>query len=202
MAKPSKKELILTKAKEHFAHYGYEQTSLESVATVCEITKPAIYYHFKDKLDLYKAVICPEFSAIAEHIEEQTTQGDATQRIESYIRTFGSFLVTNPEFSAIFAREMASGGASMPDACIKQLSRTLVQLISILKAGEREGTFEKTHPFLIQMMIVTTLTSYNTTNPIREKIAQIIDESDAKPEPHFHTIIEDLSHKIIKGLRC
>ena len=202
MAKPSKKELILQQAKKHFAEFGYELTTLDAVAAACEITKPAIYYHFKDKLTLYKAVICPEFSAIAQKIEENTQSGNAIERLQNYIHTFGAFLITSPEFSAIFAREMADGSQTMPDDCIKQLSRTLIQLISILEAGKKEGVFESEHPFLVQMMIVTTLTSYNTTRPIRERIAQLIDKRVATPEPHFHNIIEALSHKIIKGLQC
>ncbi|RLG40983.1 MAG: TetR/AcrR family transcriptional regulator, partial [Thermoproteota archaeon] len=49
MAKISKKELILATAIEHFSRFGYELTTLDSIAKECSITKPAIYYHYKDK---------------------------------------------------------------------------------------------------------------------------------------------------------
>ncbi len=201
MAKISKKELIVKHARSLFSQHGYELTTLEAVAKVCSITKPAIYYHFEDKAALYRAVICPEFTTIAQHIEENTQVGTAVQRLESYIKTFGEFLISHPDFNAIFAREIANSAITIPDECIEQLSRTIKQLIFILDAGEKEGVFQKETPFLIQMMIVTTLTSYNTARPLRERIAQTI-EDKSRQEPNFENIIESLSKKIVKGLLC
>jgi AcrR family transcriptional regulator len=45
----TKKEEILEVAKVHFANKGYERTSLDDVAKDLNITKPALYYHFKNK---------------------------------------------------------------------------------------------------------------------------------------------------------
>ncbi len=202
MLKVSKKELIIYHARESFSKNGYELTTLEAIAKECSITKPAIYYHFKDKAALYKAVVCPEFTAIALKIEENTQLGTPPQRLKNYIQTFGEFLISNPSFSAIFAREIANGSATMPDDCIEQLSRTIKQLISILKTGAEAGIFTQEPPFLIQMMIVTTLTSYNTAQPLREKISQYVQNKTTQAEPNFHNIIDALSKKIIKGLLC
>ena len=202
MSKVSKKELIVEKARDSFSQNGYELTTLEAIAKECAITKPAIYYHFKDKAALYKAVVCPEFQAVASKIEAKTQEGTPIERLESYIRTFGEFLISNPSFSAIFAREIANGSAFMPDDCIEQLSRTIKQLISILHAGEQAALFSKEPPFLIQMMIVTTLTSYHTTKPLRGRIFQNIEQNATQVEPNFQNIINTLSQKIIKGLLC
>ena len=202
MSKKSKKELIVEKAKDSFSRYGYELTTVEAIARECNITKPAVYYHFKDKAALYKAVVCPEFTALAEKIEEHTKKGIPTQRLENYIQTFGAFLVQNPTFSAIFAREIANGSATLPDDCTEQLSRTIRQLISILHTGEKEKVFQVESPFLIQMMIVTPLISCQTTKPLREKIAKFAHNEIIPLEPHFENIVDSLSQKIIKGLLC
>ena len=202
MAKVSKKELIIEHSRESFSKLGYELTSLESVAKECGITKPAIYYHFKDKAALYKAVVCPEFTALAQQIEDLTQTGSAIQRLQSYIHTFGHFLVSNPNFSAIFAREIANGAANLPDACIEQLSRTIKQLANILDTGVTEGVFEKEPPFLVQMMIVTPLISCRTTKPLRQRVASFTQNRETPLEPQFDNIIESLSKKIIKGLQC
>jgi AcrR family transcriptional regulator len=63
-------------AAEHFSHYGYDATRLEAIAKVCDISKPAIYYHFKDKAALYEAVLLKRFSALAEIIEKNTDNAD------------------------------------------------------------------------------------------------------------------------------
>ena len=202
MAKVSKKELIIQHSRKSFSKLGYELTSLESVAKECGITKPAIYYHFKDKATLYRAVVCPEFTALAQKIEECTQTGNAVERLHAYIHTFGEFLISSPDFSAIFAREIANGSQTIPDECIEQLSRTIKQLINILHSGVSEGVFEEESPFLVQMMIVTPLISCHTTRPLRERIAKFAQNETIPLEPEFKNIIDSLSKKIIKGLQC
>lgn len=198
----SKKDLIVASAREHFSKYGYELSTLENIAKECGITKPAIYYHFKDKAALYKAVVCPEFTSLAEKIEQYAQEGTPIERLERYITTFGEFLISNPTFSAIFARELANGSINMPDDCIEKLSRTIKQLVLILQKGEQEGVLQPTTPFLVQMMIVTPLISYQTTKPLRAKITQFAQDEHMSLEPNFSNIIETLSEKIIKGLQC
>ena len=202
MSKVSKKDFILVAAIEHFSKFGYELTTLENIAKECNITKPAIYYHFKDKSALYEAVVCSQFLELALLIEKKTKDGDAECRLGSYIHTFGNFLISNPTFSSIFAREIANGAKTLPAKCSKFLSRTLTVLMQILEDGEKEGVFERENPFMIQMMIVTPLTSYNTTKPLREKILSVLDDRTKLPEINFENVIDNLSKKIIKGLRC
>jgi len=202
MSKISKKEIILKNAMEDFSKFGYESTSLENIAKKCNITKPAIYYHFKDKATLYQEVICSQLFQLVNDIQTDTKSTNAEEKLNTYIVTFGEFLISNPSFSAIFAREIANGGHSLPVKCLKLLSKTLQKLADILQQGQNEGIFKEENPFMIQMMIVSTLTSYNTTKPIREKIVSLLENKTKQPEPNFQNIIESLSNKIIKGLKC
>ena len=201
MAKVSKKDIIVQKALKYFSLYGYENTNLELIAKDCDITKPAIYYHFKDKAALYKESICVLFLEIATQIEKNCADGSAEEKLQNYIKTFGDFLISNPDFNAIFAREIANGAKTLPLECTKSLSRTLFKLKEILEDGFKEKVFEIENPFMIQMMIVSTLTSYNTSKPLRENVAEVIGTTHA-PEPNFKNVVESLSKTIIKGLRC
>ena len=201
MAKVSKKEIIVQKALKYFSLYGYENTNLELVAKDCGITKPAIYYHFKDKAALYKESICMLFLEIATQIEKNCADGSAEEKLQNYIKTFGDFLISNPDFNAIFAREIANGAKTLPLECTRSLSRTLFKLKEILEDGFKEKVFEKENAFMIQMMIVSTLTSYNTSRPLRENVAEILGTTHA-PEPNFKNVVESLSKTIIKGLKC
>ncbi|MCR5536786.1 MAG: TetR family transcriptional regulator [Succinivibrio sp.] len=46
------RKLILKTALKLFAKQGYDETSLSDIATAAGITRGAIYWHFKDKIDL------------------------------------------------------------------------------------------------------------------------------------------------------
>ncbi len=51
------KQPIIEVASELFSKSGYVSVSMDSIAKRLNITKPALYYHFKDKKELYlKAV--------------------------------------------------------------------------------------------------------------------------------------------------
>ncbi|AWS45146.1 TetR/AcrR family transcriptional regulator [Streptosporangium sp. 'caverna'] len=51
------RERIQQVALELFAEQGYEKTSLREVAERLEITRPALYYHFKAKEDILTSVL-------------------------------------------------------------------------------------------------------------------------------------------------
>lgn len=52
-----KYELILEKAYEHLAINGYDNTSLKNIAKSIGITKPAIYYYFNSKEELFVTLL-------------------------------------------------------------------------------------------------------------------------------------------------
>lgn len=47
---------IFMRAMKLFEEKGFRGTSMEEIAKVCGITKPAIYYHYKNKSDLLEAL--------------------------------------------------------------------------------------------------------------------------------------------------
>ncbi len=198
----SKKDLIIEKSFELFSKYGYEGATLDELAKVCGITKPAIYYYFKDKASLYEAVVCSQFAYLEERILSQTDRGEATERLRNYIKTFGEFLIKSPFFSAIFSREITAGADTLPSSCADRLSGILKRLVEILELGERDGVFERENPFMVQMMIVTPLTAYHVSRPLREKIAKRLDNYNLIENVEFQDIVDKLSEKIIKALTC
>ncbi|WP_084029301.1 TetR/AcrR family transcriptional regulator [Lebetimonas sp. JH292] len=56
------KQKIIKTALKHFAINGYKNTSMQDIAKELNITKPALYYHFKNKNDLYNAIFIYFFS--------------------------------------------------------------------------------------------------------------------------------------------
>lgn len=52
-----KRRAILEAAKEAFIAYGYSGASIETIAETAPVSKPTLYNHFKNKQDLFAAVI-------------------------------------------------------------------------------------------------------------------------------------------------
>jgi len=198
----TRKEKIVDAAARFFARKGYNKTVLEDIAGECGITKPAIYYHFKDKLALYEAVLCPRFNLIAAKIVEETHREDPRRALQAYVETFGNYLLEDRHFGAIFARELADGAYSLPESCIKSLSLILGRLDEILQQGRKEGVFGEENPFMIQLMIVSTLSNYQTTRELRERVQRRLDGAKEHINPQLEDVIPNLSEKILKALTC
>jgi len=200
--KLSTKEQIVEVAGEHFSLHGYDAANLEEIAKACSISKPAIYYHFKDKASLYEAVLLKGFTELAEKILHDTTSDDPATDLLSYIRVFGEYLIAAPTFSAHFSREIANDSKSLPQSCIVELSKTLKRLSEILEEGNQKGIFQCENPFMIQMMIVTTLSAYMTTKTLRKRVSEVLGSEEVRLDPKMDDIIENLSEKILKALTC
>jgi AcrR family transcriptional regulator len=152
----NKKEEILTIALSHFSQNGYENTSLESIAQEINITKAAIYYHFKNKKELYNQIFM-------NHYKDLKFDND----LKEYIYKMGTFFMENPKIAKLFAKELGSEMEHLEVDTIKIVSNTLRTLSKILQGTE-------INPFFIQTLIVSSFTTYAHTLTMREKISDIV----------------------------
>ncbi|HYG25212.1 MAG TPA: TetR/AcrR family transcriptional regulator [Verrucomicrobiae bacterium] len=51
------REQILQAALKHFAHSGYSATSVQQIVNDAAVSKPALYYYFKDKAGLFQSLV-------------------------------------------------------------------------------------------------------------------------------------------------
>lgn len=60
----SKRQAILTAAKNAFLTHGYSGASMEAIAETAPVSKPTLYNHFRGKQELFAAVISGECEAL------------------------------------------------------------------------------------------------------------------------------------------
>jgi len=71
------KNKILEVALNKFLNKGYEGTSLSEIANEVGITKAALYYHFKNKDDMYLGVLDKYFESISEFNKDHHIEGES-----------------------------------------------------------------------------------------------------------------------------
>ena len=174
------KEQILKTALKHFAKKGYKNTSIEEIAKEIGITKPAVYYYFKNKKALYNEIFKNIFKDIDFHKQESLEKN-----IEHYINTLASVFINNPQFAKLFAKELACEGEHLEEETLKITSKTIKFLKEILKDTDL-------NPFFIQTLVIASFTTYLNTVNLRKKVGVILNE---KINLHF-----DIKDEITKTI--
>ena len=80
------REQLVQSARLVFARYGFKKTALDDIAREARKGKSTIYYYFKSKDDIFKAVIDAEAEIREKTIEDQISAiEDPQQRLKTYI---------------------------------------------------------------------------------------------------------------------
>ena len=65
----SLRERILAAAKSLFIQHGYHGLAMRQISEAVGVSKPAVYYHFKDKEELFVAIITSNLNEIEKNID-------------------------------------------------------------------------------------------------------------------------------------
>lgn len=86
VGKDEVREQLVQSARQVFARYGYKKTALDDIARESRKGKSTIYYYFKSKDDIFKAVIDAEAEIRNKAIEDQISPIlDPMQKLRTYI---------------------------------------------------------------------------------------------------------------------
>jgi AcrR family transcriptional regulator len=134
---------ILRAATDEFAARGLDGARIDSIARRTRTTRAMIYYYFKSKEALYRAVLEEAYRGIREAEKDldlaHLPAKDAMAELVSF--TF-DYYQAHPEFVALVVAENQSGGRHIRRmARIRRLNASIVDTIAqVLERGQREST--------------------------------------------------------------
>ena len=74
------KASLLSAARALFLEKGYDSTGTPEIVAKAGVTRGALYHHFEDKKDLFRALVALEASEIAQLIDERTRDIETPQQ--------------------------------------------------------------------------------------------------------------------------
>ncbi len=139
------RQRILNVAVNLFAHKGYDAVSVREIAEAAEVTKPVIYYYFKNKRDLYLNLIRESFKEshrIYQNIYKADTSAD--EKLRELMRTHFQFCIDYPNMVKVLFDTMA-GQRNPADIKMfrKEFRKNFEILEDIFRLGQETGVFSK-----------------------------------------------------------
>ena len=86
MVKEEIRSHIVEVARKIFTSYGFRKTTMESIANAAEMGKSSIYYYFKSKDQIFRAVVEKEASELKLELDKTIKQDDTPiDKLKTYI---------------------------------------------------------------------------------------------------------------------
>jgi AcrR family transcriptional regulator len=102
-------------ALELFAEQGYERTSLREIAERLDVTKAALYYHFKSKEDIVRSFTEDYFAQLDALVEWGRSQPPSVHRAHDILERYIGIVVDGSEVFMFLERNQALVHASEED---------------------------------------------------------------------------------------
>ena len=183
----STRDAIFDAAATLFSSRGFDGVSTDDIARDADVNKAMIYYHFADKLALYRAIVGEGLKTMSETAGTIAASPVApAKQLDAFIEAFVRMTETRPWMPAMMLREVAEGAPRLDPDTMAHMRGVVMNFAAILKQGQASGVFRDIHPILAYESIVGPI----IINAARERVA----EQPARKNQDFPLLIS-ISHE-------
>ena len=150
------REELLSKAAEVFERQGFAQTRIEDIASALDLKRSALYYYFKTKNDVLRALV-EDFCEIKAQEHEQSLIGH-TGTASDKLRTLLAISIRTRTEGGSRVRALDTVWTEMPEdirAMFDNARRRILALhIAVIKDGMESGEFRQVDPRLAALAVL------------------------------------------------
>ncbi len=141
---------VFLAAAHAFSARGYDGVGVDDIARDARVNKAMIYYHFKDKLTLYREIVRDMLRETGSRLTAIADDpGPADQRIAQFIATFAELKDAREWLPTLMLREMAEGAPHLDLETLGLMRAVFHAFARILADGQAQGLFRRdVHPVL------------------------------------------------------
>ena len=156
-------------AADLFSRHGFDGVTVDDIARSAGVNRAMLYYHFSDKLALYRDIVCRMLDAagtrVAAIVEEPRP---APEKLERFIASFVALADSHPYFPPLMLREMSEGALHFDDEILTRMRTVFLAFMRVLAEGQQAGAFRTVNPVLAYMSVIGPV----LLNAARERAAQ------------------------------
>jgi TetR/AcrR family transcriptional regulator len=175
-------QAILEAAEILFAQKGFDAVSMSAIAGLAKTSKPNIYHHFKNKHDLYLAVMKTAVlrtSALLDALED--APGTYAQRLTQFAAGQLNNILGHKRSTQLVLRETLSENSLHGQEMTRLvMGEVFNRLVAMVHQGQQENEFRKDiDPTMAAFMIVSANMFFFQASPAMQHIPDIEFTDDA-----------------------
>ncbi|MDO9039977.1 MAG: TetR/AcrR family transcriptional regulator, partial [Bacteroidota bacterium] len=175
------RDQVVQAARLVFARFGYKKTALDDIAREARKGKSTIYYYFKSKDEIFKAVIDAEAEIRKHAIQEQINQiSDSKRKLKTYIYVRMQTLKMVVNYYEAIKNDLLDNLYFVNGFRNEHFEDEIMQIKNLLLDGIEKGVFSIANPELAAKTIVTILQGFEVPlilkNLSDEELQKSIDE--------------------------
>ena len=135
------RETIVETAARLFSQSGYKGVSIRDIAQACGMTNAALYYHFKNKEDLYLAVLRRNQEKVMAMLGEAlSVDGDLRARLRRLVAGYAQVMCEQRQSFHSMRRDMAHLDNARAGKLFGEMrSEFMRPLVDLVAAGQADG---------------------------------------------------------------
>ena len=143
---PDTRQLILRAALKRFANGGYAATSVQDIVDDAKVSKPALYYHFKDKAGLFQALVHEAHDERYRILREASARGgDIRAQLENILTGLFDYFGKNRELMRISFATMFAAPGEVPEnlGYADKCERNFEFIHSLIQRAQKNGEVDR-----------------------------------------------------------
>ena len=171
----SGEQAILEAAEILFAEKGFDAVSMSAIARLAKTSKPNIYHHFKNKNDLYLAIMKTAVQRSSDLLDAlEDAPGTFRQRLRDFSAgQLGNILSHKRSTQLILREALSSGSQHGPEIAKHVVGNVFSRLTAMVRHGQQDSEFRKDiDPTLAAFMIVSANMFFFQANPVMQHIPE------------------------------
>lgn len=187
--------VILAAAEEEFVTYGFKGASMKRVAERAELPRANIHYYYKNKLELYGAVLGDIVEVWNTRFDTIKAEDDPREALTAYIRAKVMYSKTNPAASRIFASEIIHGAPHLTEYLQVDFRQWIQRKVAAIQSWIDAGKMDPIDPMHL-LFFIWGATQHYADFGVQVRAAM---DRDQLTEEDFDHIADTLTQLVLKG---
>jgi TetR/AcrR family transcriptional regulator len=197
--RPEGRAAILAAAEQIFAELGLDGARTEAIAERAGVNKALLYYYFRSKHALFRAVLEDQLQKAGTQINEILDSRETVRaRLVKFMSLRFDFVEAHPYFPRLMHWFLSSGPRTSDRLLRRYWAPLYRKLLAVIREGVRCGELRRVEPYCAAHALLGLSAFYFSAAPMIKRVSHVDPLAPANLRRAKHELIEFMRHGLFR----